>query len=131
MQQTVSTKSSFQNDTPPPLPLTLTHTPTPTPTTTTTTTPNANCSPNPDSRLVNLDPLFMTYYFGGLLVVTSVTLAGNLLVMATVYRHRCLWLPANAFVCSLAASDFLFGAVFPLYNVAGINRPGVTGVLGE
>ncbi|KAK7106977.1 adrenocorticotropic hormone receptor-like [Littorina saxatilis] len=92
---------------------------------------SANCTRDPDSKLVNLDPVFMTFYFGSFVLVTAVNLTGNVLVLRTIYRHRSLWLPCNAFVCSLAVSDLLFGIMFPIYNVAGINTPGVNEALGR
>ena len=86
-----------------------------------------NCTQEGD----RLDPVFMAYYFGMFGLVMLVNLTGNWLVMKTFYRHKCLRLPSNAFICSLALSDFLFGIVYPVYNVAGINTSAVRSVLGK
>ena len=89
------------------------------------------CKPNADSKFYNLDPLFMTYYYGIFGFIMVVNLTGNFLVLMTMYRHRSLWTPSNLFISNLAVSDFLFGIFYPTYNVAGINRPEVTEYLGE
>ncbi|KAL8583399.1 hypothetical protein ACOMHN_035381 [Nucella lapillus] len=90
-----------------------------------------NCTPDPTSRFATLDPAFLTYYLGVLGLVCVVNLGGNVLVLRTVYRHRCLWIPANVFICSLATSDLLFAPIFYLYNVAGINTAPIKDFFGD
>ncbi|XP_076445524.1 adrenocorticotropic hormone receptor-like [Babylonia areolata] len=89
------------------------------------------CSPDPRSRLESLDPVFLIYYLGSLALVMVVNVTGNALVLRTLYRHRCLWLPSNVFICSLGISDLLFGPIYFLYNVAGVNSQGVKDVFGD
>nr|KAG5708716.1 hypothetical protein BaRGS_034933 [Batillaria attramentaria] len=60
-----------------------------------------------------------------------VNVVGNTIVLRTILRHDSLRTPANSLICSLAASDLLFGLLYPIYNVSHIDLPVIENSLGE
>ena len=65
----------------------------------------------------NHNIVFITYYYGILLLISLFNIFGNSLIIAGFLRHRRILTPGNYFILSLAISDFALGFVYPLYNL--------------
>ena len=75
--------------------------------------------------------IFLVYYYGSILFLTTLNLIGNSMVILSMFRHRNLRVPSNYFIFSLAWSDLLLGITYPIYNVAHLEHPTITEVFGK
>ncbi|OWF53320.1 Dopamine D2-like receptor [Mizuhopecten yessoensis] len=63
---------------------------------------------------------YLVFYMSVFFFVTLITVGGNCIIIVTVLRHRDLQQPCNYMIASLAASDLIFGLIYPIYNIGHI-----------
>ena len=80
---------------------------------------------------VPLDIAFFVYYYGGLIVLSTIGIVGNSMVIVGITRHKSLRTPNNYFIFSLALSDFLLGIIYPIYDVTHLDEDYANELLGN
>ena len=77
------------------------------------------------------DIAFFVYYYGGLLVLSTIGIVGNSMVIVGITRHRSLRTPNNYFILSLALSDLLLAILYPIYDVTHLDDDYANELLGN
>ncbi|XP_033736887.1 octopamine receptor beta-2R-like [Pecten maximus] len=74
---------------------------------------------------------YLVFYVTVFLLLTLIIVGGNCVIIVTILRHRDLQQPCNYLIVSLAASDLLFGILYPIYNLGHLRDNTITRLLAS